>query len=260
MNNYVIGDLHGHITGYRRLLRDQGLIDPGDNWCGGTNRLWLMGDFFDRGEDGVACLALTMALQAQARAAGGRVHALLGNHELMLLCACTFGNTPITHNLSAIELWQSWGGHIDELARLTPEQVNWLRGLPAMTRVGSNLMMHADAMLYVDMGLTIQDVNARFFALMRDANIAHWLPVLRAFGEHAAFSGLARTGVQRAEQMLKLYGGEQLIHGHTPIAEVTGQSPLAVNQARHYAEGLCVNVEAGLYLGGPGFVYTLRNA
>jgi hypothetical protein len=38
---------------------------------------------------------------------------------------------------------------------------------------------------------------------------------------------------------------------------VTGVEPSMVTSPYIYADGLCVNVDAGLFMGAPGFVYTL---
>ena len=56
MAHYVIGDLHGHLNDYRRLLQNQALTDAADQWTGGTHQLWLIGDFFDRCDKGVECV------------------------------------------------------------------------------------------------------------------------------------------------------------------------------------------------------------
>ena len=50
---------------------------------------WVI--FFDRGPDGLRCLELVMRLQREAEAAGDRVEALIGNHDLLLLSAHHFG-------------------------------------------------------------------------------------------------------------------------------------------------------------------------
>lgn len=78
MSTYLIGDLHGHYRDYERLLVSEGLCDEALNWTGGAHRLWIMGDFFDRGASGVRCMDLTMRLQEEAAAAGGEVNSLLG--------------------------------------------------------------------------------------------------------------------------------------------------------------------------------------
>ena len=49
MSTYIIGDLHGRYRDYERLLQTAGLCDENLDWTGGSDTLWLMGDFFDRG-------------------------------------------------------------------------------------------------------------------------------------------------------------------------------------------------------------------
>ena len=80
---------------------------------------------------------------------------------------------------------------------------------------------------------------------------------LSAFGEHMAFSSLSITGARRAKQILALYGGDMLIHGHTPIPFARQMEPQDVTEAWLYADDLCLNVDAGMYMGSPGFVHTL---
>ena len=60
-----------------------------------------------------------------------------------------------------------------------------------------------------------------------------------------------------ATQMLADFGGSQIIHGHTPISNVLRCFPEDVAEALEYAGGLCVNVDGGMYLDGPGFVYAV---
>ncbi|HEX9439253.1 MAG TPA: serine/threonine protein phosphatase, partial [Roseiflexaceae bacterium] len=51
------------------------------------------------------------------------------------------------------------------------------------------------------------------------------------------------------------FGGRQIVHGHTPISSMRRCLPEEVVEPLVYAGGLCVNVDGGMYLGGPGFVY-----
>jgi hypothetical protein len=64
--------------------------------------------------------------------------------------------------------------------------------------------------------------------------------------------------VERARQFLATFGGRQFIHGHTPVSKMTGQQPETVTKAFVYADGLCIDVDHGLYTGGPGFVTELK--
>jgi hypothetical protein len=257
MTDFVIGDLHGHYNDYRRLLLGAALVDQQGNWCGGDNRLILIGDFFDRGIHGIDCVDLTMALQVQAREHGGAVEALLGNHEMMILCAHQFGDDVTSAGMRVMDQWQMWGGIKSDLSRLSDVHVAWLRQLPAMLMIGDTLLLHADAMFYVDHGRTVEQVNASMRQLLTEAPLPVWESTLRAFAEHRAFSALGMTGQRRAEQLLKYYNARLLVHGHTPIQFAMGESAAAVVEAWTYAGGRCVNVDGGIYLGGPGFVHQL---
>jgi len=82
----AIGDVHADPDALLVLLRQAGLIGPKDTkWTGGDTHLVLTGDYVDRGPNAMAVLDLLMALEPQAQRAGGRVHALIGNHEAMNL-------------------------------------------------------------------------------------------------------------------------------------------------------------------------------
>lgn len=79
----AIGDLHGDLDAARAALRLAGAIDEDDHWCGGDLVVVQLGDVFDRGGDEIEILDLLDRLGEDARAHGGAVHSLLGNHELM---------------------------------------------------------------------------------------------------------------------------------------------------------------------------------
>src|SRR5579871_6244279 len=91
---YVIGDIHGQLGKLIALLRGAGLATDRLSWAAGAATLWFMGDFFDRGPDGLGVLDLVMRLQREAAVAGGQVASLLGNHEVMLLAAQRFAGRP----------------------------------------------------------------------------------------------------------------------------------------------------------------------
>lgn len=79
----AIGDLHGDFEATRAVLRLAGLIGADDGWSGGRTVLVQTGDQLDRGDGERRIVDLLERLQTQARAAGGQVVILNGNHELM---------------------------------------------------------------------------------------------------------------------------------------------------------------------------------
>jgi hypothetical protein len=79
----AIGDLHGDLAASRRALKIAGAIDDEDHWIGGRLVLVQTGDQLDRGGDELEILDLLEQLALEAARAGGAVHVLNGNHELM---------------------------------------------------------------------------------------------------------------------------------------------------------------------------------
>jgi hypothetical protein len=79
----AIGDLNGADDALIDILRGTGLVDGKLRWIGGRAELVQMGDVFNRGGGALRAFRLLRDLRGQARAAGGRVTMLLGNHEVM---------------------------------------------------------------------------------------------------------------------------------------------------------------------------------
>ena len=79
----AIGDLHGDLGGTRSALKAAGALDASDNWVGGDLVIVQTGDILDRGDDESKIYDLLDKLTAQAKAAGGDIVLLDGNHELM---------------------------------------------------------------------------------------------------------------------------------------------------------------------------------
>jgi len=93
----AVGDVHGNGDGLAAILHQAALIDDTGKWSGGTATLVQLGDCFDRGAQVRQVLDLLMALGPQAAAAGGRVVALLGNHEAMNLLGETRDINPAVY-------------------------------------------------------------------------------------------------------------------------------------------------------------------
>jgi hypothetical protein len=179
----AIGDIHGEIDGFKRILQAAGLVDAAGKWIGGRTQFIQTGDYTDRGAGTRAVLDLLMALEPQARKAGGRAFALLGNHEVMNLIGdtrdvtreifATFANANSEKKRN--EAWEQYARiGAGKLARSEPVPAvyaqtreawmtthppgyaeyrdafaprgkygAWLRDKPIVTEVNGNIFMHA---------------------------------------------------------------------------------------------------------------------
>ena len=81
----AVGDVHGAYDALVVTLQKAGVIDGELRWSGGKTHLVSTGDVLDRGADSRRVMDLLMRLEQEAAQSGGRVHLLLGNHEVMNL-------------------------------------------------------------------------------------------------------------------------------------------------------------------------------
>ena len=79
----AVGDVHGAFDKFVTILREAKLIDSRNRWVGGRTVFVQTGDVTDRGPDSRKVFDLLRKLTDEAAKAGGKVHALLGNHEAM---------------------------------------------------------------------------------------------------------------------------------------------------------------------------------
>ncbi len=99
----AVGDVHGDFDGLVDILSATGLVDGDLAWAGGTSVLVQTGDLLD-GKSGVRdVLDLMMRLQSEARAAGGDVIVLLGDHEVLSILGELRDVSPETLATFAVE-------------------------------------------------------------------------------------------------------------------------------------------------------------
>ncbi len=243
---WVVGDPQGNLAPVMRVLRSNGIVDAGGNWSAGAASLVVVGDLVDRGPEGLGVIEFLRRLQTLAPRAGGRVVVLLGNHDILLLAARRFGGRFRAD-------WLESGGVTRDLEGLHDDHVAWLTSLPAVAVERRTLLMHADAMFYLDYGTSVEDVNAAFRRVLASNDADVWEGLLDRFSEHRAF--VDPFGEANLERYLYAFGADRVIHGHTPVPRMMQIAPATATSAYVYRGGRCVNVDPGIYLGGPGFAW-----
>ncbi len=161
---YAVSDIHGHPERLTAALHEAGLTDAEGNWSGEDVRLWFLGDFFDRGPDGIGVLELVRRLVEQADAGTGEVRVLLGNHEILALGMRKFGGTFVPHEgITSRSFERSWalnGGQDRDQELLTDDDVAWLLERPMLGLDADHLLMHSDTEEYLAWGDSIDEINA----------------------------------------------------------------------------------------------------
>ena len=81
----AVGDLHGDFVAWTAIAKAAGLVDARGHWAGGRTIFVQTGDIADRGPDSLSIIRQIQTLQREAPRAGGKVIALIGNHEAMIV-------------------------------------------------------------------------------------------------------------------------------------------------------------------------------
>jgi Calcineurin-like phosphoesterase len=219
----VISDIEGNFLTFKMLLLGAGVLDKDFNWTFGKGHLVLLGDFMDRGLDVNAVLWLAYKMDQEAKLKGGKVHFILGNHEVMNLTGDTrYVRNKYFENARIIkENYKNWYKMDTEIGR-------WLRSKNAVERIGDRIFCHAGIspqMAYS--GLTLTDVNEKTryeisgtgtVASERSASVA----VSESYGPYW-YRGLVRNEVKEHE-MKAIMGwcqASQIVIGHTLVNEIT---------------------------------------
>jgi hypothetical protein len=149
----AIGDLHGDLDVTRRAFRLAGGTDARDAWIGGSLVIVQMGDLIGRGHEDRAVLEFVFDLQARAKAAGGAVHVIIGNHEVFAArpdhrwvdprAFAAFRDVPGL-NLAHPRLADVPADERPRAAALMPggPYARRLAEFPAVLRVGSTIFAH----------------------------------------------------------------------------------------------------------------------
>jgi hypothetical protein len=136
-NMVVLSDIEGNFGAFRKLLQVNKVIDEDFNWTFGNGNLVLVGDFFDRGLQVTEVLWLIYSLEEKAKAAGGYVHFILGNHEIMNLSG-DLRYLPKKYLEDANLLHENYVSLYDNNSELG----RWLRTKNIVEKIGNILFTH----------------------------------------------------------------------------------------------------------------------
>ena len=89
----AVSDFESSFGAFRDFLVTHGVTDKALNWTFGKGHLVLVGDFVDRGASTTPLLWGIYKLEKSAKEFGGKVHYIIGNHEIKSLQ----GNYQSTH-------------------------------------------------------------------------------------------------------------------------------------------------------------------
>lgn len=215
----AISDIHGEYDKYLGLLMSQGIIDEELHWNFGKGQLVILGDCFDRGEKVTEILWHIFSLEKQAERAGGKVHFVLGNHEVMVL-----GEDLRYMNDKYRKVESILGAKYQDLYSVESMLGRWLRHKPIIISINDILFVHGGiSPEMIRRGLEINEINNLFYQLQMlkevesDQDLKNLVflnedhgPIwYRGFFEDCDFTE------NKADSILAYFGKKHIIVGHT---------------------------------------------
>jgi len=247
----AVGDVHGDREAFVAVLRAAGIVDEQLHWSAGKDHLVQTGDRVDRGPESRAVMDLLLRLEKEAKKAGGRVHALTGNHEAMNVLGDLRYVTP--EEFAAFRgpdsdrlrdaLWEQTLaarrgkgekpteadrrkfdddhplGWVEHRLAFGPKGTygKWIAGANAVIKVGDTLFLHGGiGPKYADFSLA--DLNDRIRREVGDPD-----PLTAVVSQDTDgplwYRGLAQGGpdlLPHVEAVLARHGVKRIVIGHTP--------------------------------------------
>jgi len=271
----AVGDVHGGHEEFTAVLRMAGIVNETGSWIGGKTHLVQTGDVVDRGPESRRALDLLMALEKEARKAGGQVHALIGNHEAMnvygdlrYLVAADYESFRTPKSEKALEdafrrslpegskateegrkAWLATRppGWVEHREAFSPDGKygSWILRHNAVLRIGDTLFLHGGiAPKFVT--ASIRDLNDRVRQELRDPAKLNGGIVTDPDGP-LWFRGLAQEPEEKlaahVEEVLANFKVRRIVIGHT--VEKTGI------KSRFSGKVVMIDVGLSKIYGGP---------
>lgn len=244
---FVLSDIEGNFEAFRKLLQAGNVIDEQYNWTYGRGHLVFLGDMFDRGKQVTECLWLIHSLEEKAKAAGGYVHFILGNHEIMNLNGDErYVNQKYKYNSEMI------GMQNRELYNESSELGRWLRSKNIMEKVGNLLFVHGGISREVNnLDTSLEEMNdlARSYILkgsLTKGNANSRMNILRSSDASPFWNrgyylkdGKGRTSPSVVDSTLQKFNVSKIITGHTIVAHTVSShyDGKVINTDTKHAEG-----------------------
>lgn len=242
----AISDIEGNFLGLYGFLLANQVIDSKGNWTFGNGSLVFNGDFMDRGSQVVPLLWFIYHLENQAAGVGGKVHFILGNHEMMNI----YGNAS-DNDFKYVEIAKrisgksNWSDALRHLYSEKSELGKWLRSKNVVERIGDLLFVHGGLnKFHVEHQYSIAELNAisrKYIGfpvderkklnerdrLIVDNSISspYWdrrlnynWKVRLSYLMNGVWTGA--TTQRQLEEILQYYGARMIIIGHSNIKDI----------------------------------------
>jgi Calcineurin-like phosphoesterase len=244
---FILSDIEGNFHALRTLLQANGVINEKLDWTFGTGHLVLTGDFFDRGIQVTEVLWLIYSLEEKAKADGGYVHFILGNHEIMNLSGdYRYVHQKYMENAVLLkEDYRNFFGTQSELGQ-------WLRTKNVVEKIGDMLFAHGGISAAVNSSdISVSRINKLARPYYTDSTFQYKDPKVELlysevgpFWYRGYYMDKAKASQSQVDSTLSLYKVKYIATGHTIVADTVSVHfngkvfDTDVHHAKGHSEGL----------------------
>lgn len=223
---FVLSDFEGDYYDFVISLKNNGVIDNDLNWKFGKGHLILVGDFVDRGMYVTQVLWLIYKLEQDAKKMGGKVHYILGNHELMILSGYfRYVNTryKILAFKTGIDMYDFYSDQTELGA--------WIRTKNVIEKIGDMIFVHAgisDSLFRLKLSIPEMNRIARKYIYNPHTEIKMANEIL--FDDHSLlwYRGYIRENGKSAiisqnsiNKILNYYKANKIVIAHTIVNDIS---------------------------------------
>ena len=232
-NLIAISDIEGNFNTFSGFLIANKIIDENYNWIFKNGHLVLNGDFTDRGNQVTQVLWLIYKLEQEAIASGGKVHFILGNHEIMNMQGDFRYAKDKYKQLSNLLAKSARDNKTYRyLFNSTSVLGQWLRNKPVIIKIGDYLFTHAGlSPEFLKHPLSLKVINQIAQTNIDNIhNSTHNEEVNLICGKHSPYwyRGLVqgykyyeKIKPDELKQLLQHYNAQSICIGHTVVDEVS---------------------------------------
>lgn len=225
----AVSDIQGEYDLFVDILVRAGMVDDDLRWAWGDGHLVINGDVFDRGEKVTECLWLIYRLEQEAKDKGGRVHFILGNHDLMAMR----GDLRYVHKKYLDGIVKKSRIAYEDLYGPDMEMGRWLRARHTAVIINGILFVHGGISLdLIGKGYALDDLNrtVRRSLDLRSSQVAFSDEAKLLFkrrgpfwyrGYHYEMEGdYPQATAAEVDSILSFYGADAIVVGHTEVDQV----------------------------------------
>ncbi len=248
---FVISDIEGNYYDFVKTLKNNKIINDKFEWTFGKGDLVLVGDFVDRGKDVTPVLWLIYKLESEAQFQGGKVHFILGNHEVMLMQ----GDVRYAHANYQILSYRT-GIPIQDFYAPNTFLGAWFRTKNVVEKIGDYLFVHAGISDYVkNMNLSLKEINhiVRKNIDTPDSTLSSKASLLmNSYGPLwfrnyvTSYRDKPKITMEKLDEILAHYNAKHVVVGHCVVKDISSDYEgkvirIDVNHYKTKSAGILIN-------------------